>query len=39
MDINFSKKSILMDQKSITWSKYAMIIDYIDTILVNENPL
>ena len=28
-----------MNQKSITSSKFAMIIDSIDIILVNENPL
>ena len=39
MDLKFSKIIDYNGLKSITWSKYAMIIDYIDNILVNENPL
>ena len=40
MDLNFSKKkTIIIDYKSITWSEFDMIIDYIDNILGNENPL
>ena len=39
MDLNFSKIIDYNRLKSITWSKFDIIIDYIGNILVNENPL
>ena len=39
MDLNFSQIIDCNGSKSIKWSKYAMIIDYIGNLFDNENPL